>query len=299
LSIWIILVTAPAAAQDTQPDYINLDHLTTLEVMLVELPEQHRTSAGVEGTVTVDNPLLTYYLDYQLTDPDGLASPNSRATEIWDLVGLIPPRGLNFTAPAPPITYTVRFTSSSQSVRITSRILSAKSIVFNSLVVATNWLPVLRGVQPRRLAEALTQIPDWSSRVLALAENLDCFANEARPLADLDNCLIGIAKIFHNPLFYQLVSDVAQAIGVNIRPETVATFLKVLSFIDRLSTIADAVAYAFTLPFGGSTTNEYTLQPVTTDLSLLPPWSPQLIAPIGNNTSISPRFEWGGRCRFL
>lgn len=300
LATTLVRLIAPTAtmAQDSKPDTIWLQPVTPVNFLKVELSDVHATEEGVYAVLTLENPALSLYLNYQFVDSDEVLKPDTSGARLWGgRLGLVPPnglldRGFDLIQPsAPEIRYTVNFTDTSQRVTIRSNPLSGDSLVFNALVIVIN---KFGSVPASTIKEQLEFIPGAVDSILALGDDIDCFFGSPPALNELAACTASISKILHvdNYIFRELVMKLGQALELDetIIEDTLDTGLGRFGLFEN---IADILASLYAVARrNGNIVTEYTLTPVTLDPSLLPPWNPRLIAPKGPLDSIPTLFQW-------
>lgn len=286
----------PAYGQNNQPDQILIEPQTPVNLMQLRIENVRTTSRGLEARLFVENSNLTLFLDFDVIAPEGVIEPVS-TTSIWHGLGLIPPNGLDILPSDPMLQYDIVFTSPDQSILITSYSLSMKSFVFNALVVGFNWVPLLSVYGPEQIAEGLSKVSNYGSKVLMLGELLDCFDSSVPSFIspmDIDNCVISASKLLDSEPFRILMSEVAFQMGVEISADAIGEVILTLNHLDALSNIADGVANTIILAIGGTLNNQYVLRPGSLDPTLLTPWPPRSLYVTEFLPNTQPRFEWQG-----
>jgi hypothetical protein len=96
LFLTMITLSVPAFradAQDTIPDYINLEFETVPNILLAEIPSQKAiTGNRVEGVLNVKNPLNSLYLSFYVHGSEpGLVAPSGIIAATWDNLHIIGP----------------------------------------------------------------------------------------------------------------------------------------------------------------------------------------------------------------
>ncbi|MCA9904035.1 MAG: PD40 domain-containing protein [Anaerolineae bacterium] len=304
LLLWCALTVNNSAnvsayAQGAYPDDAQLIPITVPNVLVVEIIQTREVPRGVEVDFTVGNPQNSLYLPIAFEVGGGAEMPvlASDTDVVWAVLGIIPPKNLLSFSPR-TITYTVRFTSTDQFLRIHSSMLDPRGLLMNVAEIAVNH--ILPRVDSKHLAEAISLVDTTWSTSTTLAANLNCLSNDALSLAEAGDCLssaINLLGSSANEEVRESFRNFLVAILDHLAPgqfgrATVDLYIDGGTMLSNISNFTDLMVSAWGYLAARQPYSLYFMRPLSSDARV--PYPPTPDYPLGPISEVQPRFAWHG-----
>ncbi len=299
---WLVVISlvsstmgsAKATVVDNLPDTIEIQYITVPSVLLADLTSQTIVPGqGITGTVILSNPLHSFYLSLNTQVSSGAQfEAVGWETELWDLLKMIKPGG--------ELKYKVTFTDLSQTISIQSNLVDETTFAINILTVLIESLPGVEGIKSSsEIIKIIKNLVDLKDTVEALKTVYDNFKEiVAEPLswqtpARTTEIAEGLYNFATSDRGKAVITKIVQALDVTDVKEAVKALSGWAKFYTYAKFAVDIAVYlGMTFWHGGSLDNQILISAKTFGPGI-PPASPRLIAPLGQDIAITPTFQWG------
>lgn len=287
------------------PDDAYLAPITVPNVLTVEILHTRIAAdgSGLEVDFEVGNPLNSLYLPFLFELEGSIESPKLLEDKdyVWSTLGLIPPKGI-FSLPTilavepRRISYRVKFTSTKQSLRITSNPFSIGPLLFNTTETLVSELLPFQRVNKNRLAQAMVS-SGWPLLTTTLS-NLDCIQRGPQTIGDGSNCLLTLVELLGNDsTFRDAFRDFLVDVLNELSPRTfgregVDSVLDGINLVNRIAPYVDLGVSGLLYAYSGQVVNFYEIRPVTVADHV--PWPPTLNSPLGVVSGEEISLNWNG-----
>lgn len=292
LSVSVIRPAQIVTAQVTIPDLIMLEFVTQPNVLGADVQSQTATiGSGVSGIFELSNPFNELFLPVDVAASEsGLITPIGALDTFWNDIGFIAPGGV--------IRYSVKFSSTSQTTRIDSNLISKRSIAVNIFVQALKIVPGVRALDQSKIIQAIGDLADLEQKLEAFIDLTEARKLITEPLswqtpARVITFADGLKEFLDSPTGRSYVISVLQRLGLNADDSLLDRVFNWVAVLSVLKLVADSLVYLGMSLWARNFTNTYQLRPVTYNSANRPPFAPRLIAPLDTNLQQPIRFEWG------